>query len=869
MRNLLFCCLLVVGCTHQPGECEDRCPDGASPDAQSPVDGVDMAAPVDMAMAAPVDMAMAVPVDMAMAPPPDMTMPAPSLTWPGFDGAITAIVHAGTSYYVGGRFTRVSPYLAPNILALDASGTPTTCPLGAGFDGLVEAIVQANGSIYVGGEFTHYQGKLVNGLAKIDASTCALDTTFSPPASNGFNGIVLALAVSDSSLYVGGLFTAYRGVAGSTNAIAKLDLTTGALDTTFSPPAPASNGFGGISSSQVTSLAVAGSSLYVGGWFTAYRGVAGSANYIAKLDLASGAIDTSFSPVGNNGFSYGVSSLAVAGSSLYAAGFFTAYRGVANSANGLAKLDLASGAIDTTFSPVGANGVSPASVYALAVYNSSLFVGGDFNAYQKGGTSQVGKLAKLDLASGALDTTFLGNGALSGRVESLAISGSALYVGGQFTAYQGVPDSADHLARLDAGSGMLDTTFVPSGSKANGLGYNAEVRALAIVGSTLWVGGMFKVYAGYPVNNLAKLDDTTLAVDTTFSPAAANGFSSSVNALAVSGSSLYVGGSFIYYRGLSQSANCLAKLDLVSGDLDTTFSPPGANGVSVPYPAQASVRALAVSGSSLYVGGLFSAYRGVANSANGIAKLDLASGTLDTTFSPPGATSNGFDANSHVDALAVAGSSLYVGGNFTAYEGVANSANGIAKLDLASGALDTTFSPPGAGQNGFDTARGPVYALAVAGGALYAGGQFSAYRGVTNSANALAKLDLMSGAIDTTFSPVGANSNGFIPISPYVAVLALTVAGSSLYVGGWELTGYRGVANSANSLAKLDLVSGAIDTTFSPVGANGNGFGTGDSVWSFAAAGGALVIGGNLTIYRGAGALENFARVDLDSGILK
>src|SRR5262249_35081570 len=161
---------------------------------------------------------------------------------------------------------------------------------------------------------------------------------------------------------------------------------------------------------------------------------------------------------------------------------------------------------------------------------------------------------------------------------------------------------------LDAVSGMLDTTFVPSGSKANGLDYNAEVRALAIVGSTLWVGGMFKVYAGYPVNHLAKLDDTTFAVDTTFSPAAANGFSSWVNALAVSGSSLYVGGYFIYYRGLSQSANGLAKLDLISGDLDTTFSPQGANGFSVPYPAQASVRALAVSGSSLYVGGLFGAY---------------------------------------------------------------------------------------------------------------------------------------------------------------------------------------------------------------------------------------------------------------------
>ncbi len=374
-----------------------------------------------------------------------------------------------------------------------------------------------------------------------------------------------------------------------------------------------------------------------------------------------------------------------------------------------------------------------------------------------------------------------------------------------------------------------------------------------MVGTNLWIGGRFTVYGGYATNYLAKLDDTDLGVDTTFSPVAANGFDGPVDALATSGSSLYVGGAFTTYVATPQTTNRLAKLDLTSGALDTTFSPPGetANGFDD------TVTALAVSDTSVYAGGSFSSYRGVTASAETLAKLDLATGALDATFSPKGATANGTDGS--VAALVVAGSSLYLGGAFTAYRGVSGSSTHLAKVDLVSGALDTTFSPPGATANGVN---GAISAMTTDGTSLYIGGSFTAYRGVASSSQDFAKLDLTTGALDTTFSPPGATSNGFDG-----TVETLAYMSGNVFIGG-AFTAYRGVATSAEAIAKVNATSGALDTTFSPPGASSNGFD--GTVTALGVSSTTLLCGGPFTAYRGvAASTEAFAVLDPATGAVR
>ncbi len=762
-------------------------------------------------------------------------------------GTVNALLHVGTSWYIGGTFNRVSPYAASNLVALDTAAgatraTPTGCPLKSGFNGDVSAIATTPAAIFVGGSFTTYQGAPANRIAKIDAATCALDTTFSPAAANGFNDAVGALVVSATDVYVGGAFTTYRGVANSASRIAKLSIATGTLDTAFSPAGANANGF----NDAVNALATNGTDLYVGGAFITYRGPgAGSAQRIAKLNPTTGALDTTFSPAASNGFNNDVNALALDATHVYVGGAFTSYRGTNNSARGIAKLALANGAIDAAFSPPGANANGfDGVVNALALGPTDVYAGGTFNAYRGSANSAV-RLAKLSLA-GAIDATFSPIGAnangFDGAVHALALSGGSLYAGGDFNAYRGLPGSAIRFAKLDAVNGALDAGFVPAGSNLGGVAGAATTTVASAVfsGTTLWVGGRFSVYAGSSASNLAKVDDVRFAVDPAFTPRVDD----VVRSLAASGSYIYAGGEFTSYKGVASSALRIAKLDASTGALDATFSPVGAtaNGFDGP------VLALAANATHVYAGGDFRAYRGAASNANRIAKLDASTGALDATFSPAGATANGF--NNVVRALALGATDVYAGGDFTAYRGAAASANRIAKLALATGGIDPVFGPAGATSNGLNDT---VFALALTATDLYAGGDFTAYRGAANSANRIVKIGLATGGLDPVFNPPGLVANGFTDGN---GVLALAVTPTSVYAGG-AFTAYKGAANSASRIARIALASGALDTTFSPGGGAPNGYD--GAVLALAAGtstcgsgcGTVVLVGGPYTQYRG------------------
>jgi hypothetical protein len=112
-----------------------------------------------------------------------------------------------------------------------------------------------------------------------------------------------------------------------------------------------------------------------------------------------------------------------------------------------------------------------------------------------------------------------------------------------------------------------------------------------------------------------------------------------VNALAVSGGTLYAGGSFTYTLDYSVPLNHIAQWN------GSSWS---ALGSGMNY----QVNALAVSGGTLYAGGRFTTAGG--NSANSIAQWN------GSSWSPLGSGMNG-----EVSALAVSGGTLYAGGWFT------------------------------------------------------------------------------------------------------------------------------------------------------------------------------------------------------------
>jgi hypothetical protein len=288
-------------------------------------------------------------------------------------------------------------------------------------------------------------------------------------------------------------------------------------------------------------------------------------------------------------------------------------------------------------------------------------------------------------------------------------------------------------------------------------------------------------------------------IDPTFSDAdwvsLGSGMNNRVDALAVSGTNLYAGGLFSTAGGVT--ANGIAKWD------GSAWSALG-SGMGGTYPW---VSALAVSGTNLYAGGYFTTAGGV--SANGIAKWD------GSAWSALGSGMGG--NNPWVFALVVSGTDLYAEGGFTSAGGVP--ANHIAKWD------GSAWSALGSGVGGWSGA------LAVSGNNLYAGGNFTTAGGVT--ANYIAKWD------GSAWSALGSGMNTEVDV--------LAMSGTNLYAGGLFSTA-GGV--TANGIAKWD------GSAWSALGS-----GMDYSVLALAVSGTNLYAGGNITTAGGVTA-NNIAKWD-------
>ena len=250
--------------------------------------------------------------------------------------------------------------------------------------------------------------------------------------------------------------------------------------------------------------------------------------------------------------------------------------------------------IDPTFSDADWVSLNPGmpgannTVRVIAVDgNGNVYVGGDFTFI---GTVPANHIAKWDGSAWSA----LGSG-MNGIVWALAVSGTNLYAGGSFGTVGGVP--ANRIAKWDGsawsalGSGM-------SGSVP-------QVSALAVSGTDLYAGGNFTTAGGMPATNIAKWDGSAWS-------ALGSGMNGDVVALAVSGTDLYAGGWFTTAGGAP--ANYIAKWN------GSAWSALGSGIMGGIYPNGPHINALAVSGTDLYAGGLFTYAGGVA--ANHIAKWD-------------------------------------------------------------------------------------------------------------------------------------------------------------------------------------------------------------------------------------------------------
>lgn len=639
------------------------------------------------------------------------------------------------------------------------------------------------GNLYIGGTFTQVGGVTAHHVAKWDGSKwSALGT--------GTNDQVDALLFSNGILYAGGEFTTAGGV--SANRIAQWN------GTNWSSLGSGVNYSG---NSKILALAAMNGEIYAGGIFSRAGDVYASS--IAKWNgsewsaLDEGVILNIIGPTVGV-----VLSILASGDDLYVGGCFNQVGAQRKWCSSIAKWS--DGEWDTIKSR-DSIWDSPGFLYGvyvrtLSMFEGDLIAGGQFycgvseNIGRWNGTNWSGMGVEIDAqvfalgifqqslhaASGGTVLKWTGsawdplNTSTSGSVWTLAEMNNSLYIGGAFSSTKG----SNNFGKWNG-----------STLSAVGTGTDQKVNALAVSGTDLYVAGSFTSVNGRPANHIAKWN----GVDWT---ALGSGVNGDVNALAVAGTNVYAGGEFTIAG--DQAASNIAMWN-------------GSEWSGLGVGTNAPVHALTAMGSELYAGGMFTNAGGTA--ANFIARWN------GSQWSPVGSGTDSF-----VFALTQAGTDLVAAGSFYTAGGV--DANFIAKWN------GFAWSPLGSGISG-NSFFSAVYALAVSGNTLYAGGNFSTAGGFP--ASHIAQWNGFG------WAPLGAGAE--------TPVTTLASSGNTLYAGG----GFQIVGGiSAKSVAKWQ--NGA----WSDLGS-----GTDGSASALTVLGDQLCVGGDFSNAGGIDA-ENIATVTVE-----
>ena len=624
--------------------------------------------------------------------------------FPGTNGTVYAMTSfdpdgagpLGAQLIVAGDFSEVEGVDANNIAAWDGFRWRT---LGTGTNQRVRALTVYNGQLIAGGEFTNAGGIAVLHIARWTGSAWL---ALGDGVGAEWSGLVRTLGVWGGELIVGGDFQSPGNNIARWNGAVWQGLGSGVDNSVHCLYTGAANLYIGGSFSEAGGVAAFWTAIWDGSSWSAspnwgnYQApqstVVSMTVYLGNLHAASvygihrligsdwSLISGALGPEGAAVMEY----VAVHSGLLYATGTF-------NSPGKRVAVWNGSG-----WSPVGA-GLGPSThqaterVRTLAEYNGSLYAGGTFTV--TGNNDPARYVARWNGSTWSVPD-------VPARVSALAAYGSKVAFGGHFSE----PTPTGHAHSVLSWDGQ---TYEP-------LGDGLDAPAYALLGYStgsplpshhLVVGGTFTRAGGLWANRVAQWTESPNFPFESWS-VMGNGFNNGVLALELYRGQVVAGGLFT-----ASGTAPMSRLGRWNGSSWQAMSG-GVNG---------TVRALKYYYASLARNHVLVA-GGDFTTANGATADRIAIWTenqLDGTVTPWQPLGDGFNCSVH--AIERYNNSTYAAGTFTG-SGV-TPVNRIAR-HTANGWVPVGSSTVGGGFNG------PVYALKVEGGYLYASGNFTSADGV-------------------------------------------------------------------------------------------------------------------------------------------
>lgn len=578
---------------------------------------------------------------------------------------------------IAGSFNQINGVTRNRIAMLNTDGTlDLSFDPGSGAENaaIFSLLVQHDGKIVVGGSFSTFDGLPLRNAVRLNDDG-SLDGSFQPNP----NGAVLSIAQqADQKVILGGNFI---GLAGSAQNYLARFMPNGQLDTTFVP----------IINDQVSVIKVApNGDKYIGGAFTEVNGE--PYEHLAKFaeTALNGTILSSFKS-GHQAFANDqIDALLVqTDGKILVGGKFT-------ESLGEQKFRMArfysGGELDRRFTPL-INGQN--STVNSTVQYTDLFVAGSFLGMNVELHSNIAKLSM----DGSNDEDF--EAQTNGEVLAMLAlpnpyqgDGGQLLLGGKFTQINGL--SANHVARISANTGTLDTTF-------NAF-TNGDVHALLHLEdeNQYLIAGQFTQVNGQTRNNIALLnDDGTLDMDFTTS------VNNRVNAMVMMpDGKVVLGGVFTEVNGFERQK--IARLLFFHGNgLVDSFDPF----------ADGSVTSLLVQNNGfLWVGGFFDHIGGEAR--RGLAVL-TADGDVRANMDLP------LNTTGFVKSMAMqANGSVIIGGQISSVDGLVR--EGSAKISWSPSAQQYVVDDWTANSNG-----NVNNVMIQSDGKVILGGDFTEINGIT------------------------------------------------------------------------------------------------------------------------------------------